>query len=173
MTSQKKDARICVGAIAGAHGVRGLVKIKSFTEVPEDVAGYGPVTDESGRRRFAITLKGRVKGLLLAALDGVADRDQAQALRGQRLYVARSALPPTEDEETFYHADLLGLAAVDPEGQDLGVVVAVQNFGAGDLLEVLDPDRVSQFYPFTKQVVPEVDIAGGRVIIRAAEDEGE
>ena len=173
MTGEKGDTRVCVGAIAGAHGVRGLVKIKSFTEVPEDVAGYGPVTDESGRQRFAITLKGRVKGLLLAALDGVADRDQAQALRGQRLYVARSALPPTEDEETFYHADLLGLAAVDPEGQDLGVVVAVQNFGAGDLLEVLDPDRVSQFYPFTKQVVPEVDIAGGRVVIRAAEDEGE
>ncbi len=166
MTGGSKPDRVCLGVIAGAHGVRGLVKIKSFTEEPEDVAAYGPVSDETGRKRFVIKVKGRVKGLILAELEGVRDRDQAQALHGLQLYVARGVLPQVDEEETFYQADLIGLAAEDPEGRPLGQVVAVPNFGAGDLLEVLDPERVSQFYPFTRAVVPEVDLAAGRVVIR-------
>ncbi len=166
VTGGAKPERVCLGVIAGAHGVRGLVKIKSFTEDPEDVAAYGPVTDETGRKRLVIKVKGRAKGLVLAELEGVRDRDQAQALHGLQLYVERDALPRLEEEETFYQADLIGLAAEDPEGRPLGRVVAVPNFGAGDLLEVLDPDRVSQFYPFTRAVVPEVDLDGGRVVIR-------
>ncbi len=166
VTNDSKPERICLGVIAGAHGVRGLVKIKSFTETPEDVAAYGPVTDEAGGKRFVVKVKGRVKGLVLAELEGIRDRDQAQALHGQQLYVERAALPRLDEEETFYQADLIGLAAEDPEGRPLGRVVAVPNFGAGDLLEILDPERVSQFYPFTRDVVPEVDLAAGRVVIR-------
>ena len=170
MTGAAKEERVCLGVIAGAHGVRGLVKIKSFTEVPEDVAAYGPVTDETGGRRFTITVKGRVKGSVLAALEGVADRDQAQALHGQQLFVPRDALPVPDEEETYYQADLIGLAAEDPDGRSLGRVVAVQNFGAGDLLEVLGPDRVSRYFAFTKEVVPELDVAGGRAVIRPPEE---
>jgi len=165
VTGDSKPDRVCLGVIAGAHGVRGLVKIKSFTEAPEDVAAYGPVTDEAGGKRFVVKVKGRVKGLVLAELEGIRDRDQAQALHGQQLYVERAALPRLDEEETFYQADLIGLAAEDPEGRPLGRVVAVPNFGAGDLLEILDPDRVSQFYPFTRAVVPEVDLEAGRVVI--------
>ena len=166
MTGGSESDRVCLGVIAGAHGVRGLVKIKSFTEEPEDVAAYGPVCDETGEKRFVIVVKGRVKGLVLAELEGIRDRDQAQALHGLQLYVERAALPRLDEEETFYQADLIGLTAEDPEGRPLGRVVAVPNFGAGDLLEVLDPDQVSQFYPFTRAVVPEVDLAAGRVVIR-------
>ncbi len=166
MTGDAKSEKVCLGVIAGAHGVRGLVKIKSFTEAPEDIAAYGPLCDETGQRRFVIKVKGRAKGLVLAELDGVHDRDQAQALHGLQLYVERDALPRLDEDETFYQADLIGLAAEDPEGRPLGRVVAVPNFGAGDLLEVLDPERVSQFYPFTRAVVPEVDLDGGRVVIR-------
>ena len=166
MTSEDRPDRVCLGVVAGAHGVRGLVKIKSFTEDPEDLAAYGALSDETGRRRFVVKLKGRVKGLLLAELEGIRDRDQAQALHGLQLYVARSALPRLDEDETFYQADLIGLAAEDPEGRPLGRVVAVPNFGAGDLLEVLDPERVSQFFPFTRDIVPQVDLAGGRVVIR-------
>src|SRR5436189_183964 len=92
-----------VGVVAGAHGVRGAVRIKSFTANPEDVAGYGPLEDESGRQRFSLRLVGATKGVLIGWLSGVADRDRAEALRGLRLYLPRAALPPTEDEE-FYHA---------------------------------------------------------------------
>jgi len=166
VSGDAKPDRVCLGVIAGAHGVRGLVKIKSFTEDPEDVAAYGPVGDETGQKRFVVKIKGRVKGLVLAELEDIRDRDQAQALHGLQLYVERDALPRLEEEETFYQADLIGLAAEDPEGRPLGQVVAVPNFGAGDLLEVLDPERVSQFYPFTRAVVPEVDLATGRVVIR-------
>ena len=166
MTGGSKPDRVCLGVIAGAHGVRGLVKIKSFTEDPEDVAAYGPVSDETGRKRLVVKVKGLVKGLVLAELEGIQDRDQAQALHGLQLFVERGALPRLDDAETFYQTDLIGLAAEDSEGRPLGRVVAVPNFGAGDLLEVLDPERVSQFYPFTREVVPEVDLAAGRVVIR-------
>src|SRR3981081_3111563 len=102
--------RVCVGVVAGAHGVRGAVRIKSFTANPEDVAGYGPLEDESGRQHFSLRLVGATKGVRIGWLSGVADRDRAEALRGLRLYLARAALPPTEEEE-FYHADLIGLEA--------------------------------------------------------------
>lgn len=161
--------RVCLAAIAGAHGVRGLVKLKAFTERSEDALAYGPLEDEAGTRRFEVTLKGRAGGkagdLLLAAIAGVETREAAEALRGIRLYVARAALPEIEEEETFYHADLVGLAAVDRDGKARGRIKAVQNFGAGDLLEIEDAEGGSFFLPFNKEAVPEVDIAGGRVTI--------
>src|SRR5215212_5861077 len=117
------DKRVCVGVVAGAHGVRGAVRIKSFTAKPEDVAGYGPLEDESGQQRFSLRLVGAAKGVLIGWLSGVADRDRAEGLRGLRLYLPRAALPPTEDEE-FYHADLIGLDAALPDGTPLGRVRA-------------------------------------------------
>src|SRR4051812_34261754 len=103
MTAQ--DKRVCVGVVTGAHGVRGAVRLKSFTAEPEDVAAYGPLQDERGERHFALRLVGSAKGVLIAAISGIDDRDRAEALRGLRLYLPRSALPPPEEEE-YYHADL-------------------------------------------------------------------
>ena len=166
--------RVCLAAIAGAHGVRGLVKLKTFTETPEDALAYGPLEDEAGARRFEVSLKGRAGGkggdLLLAEIAGVDSREAADALRGTRLYVARAALPEIDEEETFYHADLVGLAAVDGEGAARGRVKAVQNFGAGDLLEIEEEGGASYFLPFTKAAVPEVDLAAGRIVIAPPEE---
>ena len=166
MAAEPIGPRVCLGAIAGAHGVRGQVRIKAFTEVPEDLTAYGPLGDEAGRRRFRISLTGRSKGNLLAEIAGVTDRDAAEALRGTRLYVARDALPAPEDEETFYHADLIGLLAETPEGEALGRVRQIHNFGAGDVLEVVPEDAgEARFLPFTKAVVPKLDLAGGRLTV--------
>lgn len=166
--------RVCLAAVAGAHGVRGLVKLKSFTETPEDALAYGPLEDEAGARRFEVSLKGSAGGkagdLLLVKIEGVADREAAEALRGTRLYVARAALPEIAEEETFYHADLVGMAAVDGEGRDCGRVLAVQNYGAGDLLEIQPARGASYLLPFTKAVVPEVDLAARRVVIAPPEE---
>jgi len=156
---------VCLGVMVGAHGVRGLVKVKSFTEVPEDVAAYGPVCDEAGGRRWSLEVAGRAKGVVLMRVPGISDRDQAQALHGTRLFVERSALPTLDEEEVFYHADLIGLRAEDAAGRDLGRVEAVENFGAGDLLEIVDPEGRSQMLPFTRAVVPQVDLAAGRVVV--------
>jgi 16S rRNA processing protein RimM len=156
---------VCLGVVAGAHGVKGLVKVKPFTEAPEGLAAYGPLRDESGSRSWPVVYKGEMKGQALLALEGVGDRDQAQALRGTRLYVERDRLPPPEEEGAYYHADLVGLRAERPDGAPLGEVLAVQNYGAGDLLEVGQDRKSSVLYPFTAEVVPEVDIAGGRIVI--------
>ena len=164
-----EDERLCVGVIAGAHGVRGLVKIKSFTDDPANLTAYGPLTDESGARRYQVAVTGRAKGVLLARIEGVGDRDAARALRGARLYVARAALPEPEDEE-YYHADLIGLAVEDRAGAPLGRVAAVQNFGAGDILEIERPDQGTLLVPFTKAAVPLVDPAGGRVVVEPPEE---
>jgi 16S rRNA processing protein RimM len=156
--------RILVGAVAGAHGVRGEVRIKSFTANPRSIGRYGPVEDETGGRQFKLTVRGEAKGLVIARLDGVADRNQAEALRGLRLYVPRDKLPRPKRGE-WYVADLVGLAAEDKGGTPLGRVKSVQNFGAGDVIELERADGASEFLPFTKAVVPEVDIEGGRVVI--------
>jgi 16S rRNA processing protein RimM len=162
-------ARICVGTIAGAHGVRGLVKIKSFTEKPKDVAAYGTLEDETGDRRFDISIVGASRGLIMARIAGVEDRDAAQALRGTRLYVDRAVLPETE-EETYYHADLIGLEAVGVDGVILGKIKAVHNYGAGDVIEIERRDEEPLLVAFTKTAVPEVDLAGGRLVVREPEE---
>ncbi len=164
-----EDERLCVGAIAGTHGVRGLVKIKSFTEDPLDLSAYGPLTDQSGRRRFQVAVTGRAKGLVIAHIEGVEDREAAQALRGAQLYAARAALPEPAEEE-YYHMDLIGLEAQDRGGASLGRVVAVQNFGAGDILEIARPEGEPLLVPFTKAAVPIVDLAGGRVVLEPPEE---
>lgn len=151
--------RVLVGEIGRPHGVRGLVRLRAFTEDADAIAAYSPLTDESGTRRFAITLKGGD----LAAIEGVADRDAAQRLTGTKLYVERDRLPPPEDEE-FYLTDLIGLAAVTEGGESLGTVRAVEDHGAGPFL-IVDGAGREHLLPFTKAVVPVVDIAGGRVTV--------
>jgi 16S rRNA processing protein RimM len=168
------EARICVGIMVGAHGLRGLVKVKSFTENPSDVAAYGPVSDEAGQRSWRLEVTGpaprKSSDVLLVRIAGVTDRDAAQALHGTRLYVAREALPALAEEETYYHADLIGLAVEDPAGRALGTVTAVENHGAGDLLEIAGPGGESLLLPFTRSVVPEVDLAGGRLVALPPEE---
>jgi len=170
MTTSTED-RVCVGAIAGARGLKGEVRIKSFTADPDGVAAYGPVTTEDGSRSFRIKVTARVKGLAIARLDGIDDRTEAEKLKGERLYVERSALPETEDGE-FYHADLVGLAAETQGGETLGTVRAVHDFGAGGILEIAGAedgpgtgDGKDMMVPFTDEVVPEIDLNRGRVII--------
>ncbi|MCA8928655.1 MAG: 16S rRNA processing protein RimM [Alphaproteobacteria bacterium] len=158
--------RVCVAAVAGAHGVKGLVRLKAFTEVPEDCTAYGPLSSADGSRTFRVELLGRHKALLLARIEGVGDRDRAEALRGTRLYVDRAALPEPEDNDEFYHADLIGLAAELRDGTRIGRVRAVYDFGAGDTLELGETaDGKALLVPFTLAVVPEVDVAGGRLVV--------
>jgi 16S rRNA processing protein RimM len=157
--------RVCVGAIAGAFGVRGDVRLKSFCATPEDVASYGPLATEDGTRAFAVKLGGPIKGGFSARLSGVATKEAAHALRGTRLYAPRAALPALPDDE-FYHADLIGLEARDTGGQPLGRVSAVLNHGASDLLEIRVPgQRATTLVPFTREIVPTVDLAAGRIVI--------
>lgn len=158
------SARVCVGAITGPHGVRGLVKVKPFTEVPEDVAAYGPVEDETGNRRFTLRVTGAAKGQVIVAVDGVGDRDAAEALKGERLYVERTALPDPDDG-SFYHADLIGMDVVATDGSPLGTVTALYDFGAGDVLEFRGADGKARMLPFTEQVVPTVDLEVRRMVI--------
>ncbi|MBX3445409.1 MAG: 16S rRNA processing protein RimM [Parvibaculaceae bacterium] len=158
---------VCLGVVVGAHGVRGLVKVKSFTEAPESVAAYGPVETKDGARRFAIEAKGMVKDLVLCRLEGIADRDAAEALRGTELHVPRERLPETEGEEDgWYHADLAGCQAAGADGRVYGRVVGVQNFGAGDLLEIApEAGGETVLMGFTDENVLEVDIHGRRIVI--------
>lgn len=164
----ERGVRVCVGVVTGAHGLHGLVRVRPFTEIPEDVAAYGPVESADGRRRFALDVRNRTgKGQLLAAIEGVGDRDAAEALKGEELYVPRDRLPASDPEE-FYHADLLGLDVVDSEGTTLGIVRAVQNYGGGDMLEIADTSGRLGTIPFTRASVPDIDLAGRRVTVDAA-----
>lgn len=154
------DTRVCVGAIAGAQGVRGAVRVKPFTDQPRDVGAYGPVEDESGRRRFKLKVTGEAKGLVVATLDGVNDRDAAEALKGVRLYVPRARLPKT-DEDEFLYSDLERLEVRLDSGEVLGRVRGLADFGAGEVLDIDLAAGGSLMVPFTKAAVPRVDVAGG------------
>ena len=144
--------------------MRGAVRVKSFTERPEDIAGYGPVEDEAGRRCFGLTIKGTVKGVLIANVTGIASRDEAEALRGMRLYLPRSVLPKTEAEQ-YYHADLLGLEAVLADGTAVGRVRAIYDFGAGDTLELERQGGPPVLVPFTRAIIPVVELAQKRLVV--------
>jgi 16S rRNA processing protein RimM len=152
----------CVGAVAGAFGVQGEVRLKSFCAEPEAIAGYGPLATGDGRR-FEVGALRPIKGAFAARLSGVATREAAEALKGTRLYVPRDRLPPLEPDE-YYHADLIGLAVVDTGGAPLGTVRAVHDHGAGDLLEIARPGRPEVLLPFTRTAVPTVDLAAGRIV---------
>ncbi len=163
-------ARICVGQIGAAHGVRGEVRLRSFTADPRAIVDYGPLETEDGSV-FRIEELRQAKDHFVARLAGLSDREAARALANTKLYVPRDRLPEPEGPDEFYHADLIGLAVVDPAGQALGTVVAVHNFGAGDLIEVRPhAGGKTQLLPFDEATVPEVDIAAGRIVVVAPED---
>jgi 16S rRNA processing protein RimM len=166
MTSTSTTAkRVCLGVVTAAHGVRGAVKVKSFAQRPKDVAAYGPLEDEDGAARFTLRVIGPAKAdVVIAKLSGIDDRDTADALRGARLYLPREALPAPAEEE-YYHADLIGLAAVLGDGARLGEVRAVHDFGAGDTLEIARPEGQPVMVPFTRAIVPVVDMAAGRLVV--------
>ena len=158
------DDRICMGAVVGAHGVRGLVRVKSFAESDADMLAYGLLEDDAGKR-YVLKLQGRAKGVLLVRIEGVADRASAEALKGTRLHVRRDALPPAEADE-YYNADLIGLRVEHVDGSDIGSVVDVQDFGAGVLIDVrLAGSNKTMLLPFDRTTVPVVDLDAGRLLV--------
>ncbi len=158
------DNRVCVGAIAGAFGVSGEARIKSFCAEGEAIASYGPLFSEDGSRKFSLRITRAVKQGYAARLTGVANREEAEALKGTRLYADRAKLPTLPDDE-FYHADLVGLTVLDTGGAKIGQVRAIHDHGAGDLLEVTRAGGKEVLIPFTRAMVPTVDLAQGRIVI--------
>src|SRR5437879_9390128 len=166
-------SQICVARIGAAHGVRGGVKLWTFTEDPLAVKTYGPLTTKDGARQFEVTHAREAKGHLVATLKGIATREEAERLNGVELYIARDKLPAT-DENEYYHADLIGLAAVTPANEPLGRVIAIHNFGAGDIIEIAPAHGATMLLPFSNAVVPSVDLAAGHVEIELPQEaEGE
>ena len=166
-------APICVARIGAPHGVRGAVKLWTFTEDPLAVKRYGPLMAKDGARQFEVTHAREAKDHLVASFRGVTTREEAEKLNGIELYIAREKLPATDDDE-YYHADLIGLAAVTSANEPLGRVIAIHNFGAGDIIEIAPPQGVTMLLPFTNAVVPTVDLKGGRVVIELPQEiEGE
>jgi len=162
--------RICVAQIGGAHGIRGEVKLKSFTADPMAVRDYGPLTSEDGSASFQIEALRPAKGYLVARFRGVGDRNAAERLTHLRLFIPRDRLPPAAADE-FYHADLIGLAAVTADGTEVGTVVAIHDYGAGDIVELRPrAGGATIMLPFTDAYVPSVDIAGGRIVVAPPEE---
>jgi 16S rRNA processing protein RimM len=163
LSSPKK---ILLGRIGAAHGIKGSVKLTSFTAVPMNIGSYGPLSTNRADLTITITALKQVGTALVARLKGVSDRDTAETLNGTELYADRSVLPPPDDEDDFYHSDLIGLEARLTDGHILGEVSALPNFGAGDVIEVRDPRTGETFlYPFTKLVVPQISITEGYLVI--------
>jgi 16S rRNA processing protein RimM len=188
MTHSDKDL-VLLGRFGAPHGVRGEIRLQSYTGDPLAIATYGALTDKSGAKTFKLlSVRPRGKDMLVARVEGVTERAAAERLTGVELYVAREKLPPPEDEDEFYLADLVGLRAETRDGAEIGVVVAVRNFGAGDILEVAPthgPEKLSDFsgdamrrklggetlmFPFTKAVAPVVSVAEGRVVVEPPDE---
>ena len=159
--------RVRVARIGAAHGIRGEVRLWPFTQDPMDVASYGPLETEDGARRFIIEALRPAKDFLVARLAGVSDRDTAETLTNLELFVPRERLPDIEDADTFYHADLVGLAAVTVEGVTLGIVTAIHNFGAGDIIEIAQTGGEPLLLPFNETTVPKVDLAARQIVVVA------
>lgn len=160
-----KDRPILLGQIVGVHGLKGEVVIRSHTADPADIAAYGPLTDDTGKRKFSVTVVRVTNKGVIARIAGIGDRTAADSLKWTALHATRDRLP-TPDESEFYHADLAGLAVVVAGGQRIGTVASVQNYGAGDLIEIRFEDTGrTELLPFTNTHVPEVDIAGGRIVV--------
>lgn len=151
--------------IVGVHGIKGMVKLKTFSSNPEGLADYAPLCDSEGNPSLTILSVKQHGSTWLATLEGVSDRSAAEKLRGTRLYIPRARLPDITQENTYYHADLIGLAAKFPDGRDMGRIASVANFGAGDLLEIKPLNGTSFFVPFTNKNVPEIDIERKLAII--------
>lgn len=159
--------RVLIARIGAAHGIRGEVRVKAFTADPADIDAYGPLESADGRR-FEVTglrpVSGPASDMLVVRFKGVGDRNMAEALNGLELFIPRDRLPPASEDE-YYHADLIGLAASTVSGEELGTVIGVHNYGAGDLLEIAPSRGETLLIPFTRAVVPHVDLAGARLTI--------
>jgi 16S rRNA processing protein RimM len=166
------EQRVLVGAVIGAHGIKGEAKVKTFTADPRAFGAYGPVATATGRVLRIVSLRPLKDADVIVTFAGVADRTSAENLKGSELYVPRSALPAPENGE-FYHADLVGLAVEDDSGAEIGKVRGVQNFGAGDLIEIEDTEGDLRFVPFTVDAVPVVDIAAKKMVVRPPRYEAE
>ena len=162
---EMSNHKLCVGVITAPHGVRGQVRVKSFTAEPDDITRYTPLVDAAGEREYHFEFVGHAKGVLLARVVGVRDRNAADKLRGTELFIDRDALPEPEDEDEFYHADLVGLAAVRPDGSAYGTVKALHDFGAGDMIEFELANNSDVILPFTRAVVPEIDLEQSRLVV--------
>jgi 16S rRNA processing protein RimM len=160
------DRLVCVGVIGAAHGVRGEIRVKSHTQDPKAIGAYGDLTDKTGKNVFKLTaLRALKDDMLVVRLTGVDSREDAEKLNRVELFARREQLPPPSDDE-FYHDDLVGLEALTREGDRLGRIVALRNFGAGDILEIAPPTGgETLLLPFTKAVAIEIDLGGGRIII--------
>lgn len=165
-TVQSQQRLVCVAAVATAHGVRGALKLKCFTEDAASVAAYGPLLDAQGRELFELRVLAPAKGGVIAEAEGITDRDAAEALRGLELYIPRERLPEPEDD-TFYYEDLVGLAVLDTAGTALGRVTAVHDFGAGEVIEYEGESGPGGMIAFTAELVPEVDMARGHLVVAA------
>ena len=161
--------RVCVAQIGAPHGVRGEVRLWTFTADPMAVTRYGPLESDDGKRAFEIDAVRTAKGHLVAKLRGISDRDAAEQLRNIQLFVPRDRLPEIDSDE-FYHADLIGLRVEDEHGNEIGAVIAVHNFGAGDILEIQPLGGGAMMLPFTEAVVPQVDLNGGRLVVVPPEE---
>lgn len=161
---------ILLAAIIGAQGLKGQVKVKLFTETPEALARYGLLADRHGRHFEVTAIRSVRDGEAVISLSGIGDRNQAEALKGTELFIGRDQLPEAGKDE-FYHADLIGLDAQDSEGRTLGKVAAIHNFGAGDVIEIARPDGDNVLLAFTRETVPVIDLAGGRVVVAVPEDD--
>jgi 16S rRNA processing protein RimM len=172
MPAASDPARVLMGRLGAPHGVRGEIRLQSFTGDPEAIAGYGPLTDRAGQKSFTLlSVRALGKDMLVARIAGVGSREAAAALNGVELFLLRALLPETEDADEFYLADLIGLRAQTPAGADIGRVVAVRNFGAGDILEIAPVGGgETLMFPFTKAVVPVVSVTEGRVVIDPPEE---
>jgi len=158
------DRRIAVGALAGAFGVRGEVRLKSFCAEAADIVRYVPLMTDQGRLFRVIVITGQTSGALTARIEGISTPEEGNALKGQILYADRARLPDPGDDE-YYHADLIGMAVSDTGGAALGTVLAVLNHGAGDLLEIRPSGGETFLLPFTRVAVPTVDLAGKRIVV--------
>lgn len=162
-------ADILLGAIIGAHGLKGEVKVKTFTETPDGLGAYGPLHAKDGRNFTVADIRAIDAAMAVVRFEGVGDRNASEALRGVELFVSRGALPATEAEE-FYHADLIGLRAEDGEDRLIGHVRGIHNFGAGDVLDIEKPDGSDALLPFTCEFAPIVDVKGGRIVVAVPEE---
>lgn len=160
----KTDSRICLGVIVGAHGIKGEVKVRSFTENQRDIDNYGVLSDKNGNKKFSVRVVGLAKDFLRVKIEGCNDRNTAEKLKGTELYVERSVLPSTVEEE-FYQTDLIGLEVKNEKGEIVGKVEAFYNFGAGDIIEIRMKQKL-EMLPFNKNFVPVVNIDDGFIIIQ-------
>ena len=165
--------RLLLGVITGPRGIRGEMKVKTFTENPEDIVSYGPLENKDGTVTYDLSLAGLSKAMPVIRIKGVGNRNEAEAFKGTELYVTRDKLPETEGDDEFYHADLIGLAAVMEDGTRFGTILRLYDFGAGDMLEIIpegEKAKAAVLVPFTLEMVPVVDLKAGHVTLSLSDD---